>query len=735
MRRALVWGGGVLATLAVLFVVFLRPVFVPAFDGTSYLQNGARYDVRVMRDSFGVPHVYGKRDEDVAFGLAYAHAEDDFATIQQSLMTSRGRLALVDNQSPRLFNALTQAVGLGRWFAVEGGDPAITDYLVQLLRVRARIDGQMKANLAKGLISHKTRDVLAAYADGINLYAAEHPDRVVPGFKGVSADDIAAGFVFFTPLFFGLERHIGEMFGPERARELSIPQGAGSNAMAVAPARSADGATRLLINSHQPYKGPLAWYEVRVKSEEGWDLAGGTFPGTPFVLHGFGPKFGWANTVNNPDLADVYVLTVNPDNANQYKFDGAWRDFERSEAEIELRILGPLAIRVKRDVLWSVHGPVIQRPHGTYALRYATMDKINQVEAYYRINKADGYDAFVKALALQAIPSLNYTFADRTGRIAYIYNAVFPKRDPAYDWQKYLPGDTSRALWQGYLPFESSVPRVVSPKSGFVYNANNTPFSATALADNLKPADFSPTQGIETRETNRCLRLFEQLDADTSITREEFAQIKYDKRYSTRSELAKLIGRIKAMDFSKEKDASELQKAQALLAAYDLSTEASNRGAALAIMVGLPVVVPTFQGKPEGDILASMRAAIATLNEHYGRLDPAWGEVNRFRRGKIDAPASGGPDVLRDFESDIVPQADGKFEARKGDTLYYFVEWDKAGRVRGEGIHQFGSATLDQTSPHYADQAEIFLKEQVKPIWLDEAELKKNLKREYRPGR
>jgi penicillin amidase/acyl-homoserine-lactone acylase len=734
MRRALVWGGGVLALLTVAFVVFLRPTILPSFDGASYLKNGAKYDVRILRDTFGVPHVYGTRDEDVAFGLAYAHAEDDYATIQQSLMTSRGRLALVDNQTPRLINALTSAVGLGRWFEVSGGDPAVTDYLVRLLRVRERL-GAVKDNLADGRLSSKTREVLQAYADGINLYAAEHPDRVVAGFKGVDSDDIMAGFVFFTPLFFGLERHLGELFGPERAHELSIPKGAGSNAMAVSPARSADGATRLLINSHQPYTGPLAWYEARVKSGEGWDLVGGTFPGTPFILHGFGPKHGWASTVNNPDLADVYVLTLNPDNANQYRFDGAWRDFERSEAEIELRVLGSIAIRVKRDVLWSVHGPVIQRPHGTYALRFATMDKINQVEGYYRINKADGYDAFVKALEMQAIPSLNYTFADQTGRIAYIYNAVFPKRDPTYDWQKYLPGDTSRTLWSEYLPFASAVPRVVSPKAGFVYNANNTPFAATAVAENLKAADFAPAQGIETRETNRCLRLFELLDADTSITREEFRAIKYDKTYSTRSELAKLIARIKAMDFSKEADAAELQKVQSLLASYDLSTDAENRSAALAIMVGLPVVVPTFQGKPEGDILASMRAAIATLNKHYGRLDPKWGEVNRFRRGAIDAPANGGPDVLRDFESDIVPQADGKFEARKGDTLYYFVEWDKAGKVSAEGIHQFGSATLDKTSPHYADQAAIFLREEVKPIWLDEAELRKHLEREYRPGR
>lgn len=735
MRRGLIWGGGVAALLVAAFAVLLRPTIVAPFDGTPFLKNGEKYDVRIMRDTFGVPHVYGRRDEDVAFGLAYAHAEDDFATIQQSLMTSRGRLGLVDNQAPRLVNALTQAVGLDAWFETSGGDPAVTDYLVQLLRVRKRIDGQMKENIADGRISRKARDVLAAYADGINLYAAQHPDRAVHGFNGVGADDIAAGFVFFTPLFFGLDRHIRELYEPERQHELSIPQGAGSNAMAVSPVRSADGATRLLINSHQPYAGPLAWYEARLKSEEGWDLAGGTFPGTPFILHGFGPNHGWANTVNNPDLADVYVLTVNPDNPNQYKFDGAWRDFRREEVEIQLRVLGPIAIRVKRDVLWSVHGPVIQRPHGTYALRYATIDKINQVEAYYRINKADGFGAFVKALEMQAIPSLNYTFADSQGRIAYIYNAVFPKRDPAFDWQKYLPGDTSRTLWDEYLPFAQAVPRVVDPKAGFVYNANNTPFAATAAEENLKAEAFSPAQGIETRETNRCLRLFELLNADSSITREEFRAIKYDKMYSTRSELAKLIARIATMDFSKEADAAALAQAQALLKTYDLSTDAENRGAALAIMVGLPVVVPTFQGKPEGDIPTAMRAAIATLTTHYGRLDPKWGEVNRFRRGAIDAPASGGPDVLRDFESDIIPQADGRFEARKGDTLYYFVEWDKAGKVSAEGIHQFGSATLDTTSPHYADQAPIFLREETKPIWLDEAELRRHLEREYRPGR
>lgn len=726
-HRTLGWFGIAVSVVLLAIAIFLQPTVLIYFDGAPYKDLGQKYDVRILRDTYGVPHVYGTTDKDVAFGLAYAHAEDDFATIQQSLMTSRGQLSIVDNQSPRLMNALTQSIGLGRWYDTPGADPAITDYLVQLLRVRQRLDDGYDT------ISPQTFAVLSAYADGINLYAAQHPEKVAAGFRAVSGRDIAAGFVFFTPLFFGLERHIRDLFEPTRQYELSTGQGGGSNAMAVAPSRSADGATRLLINSHQPYTGPLAWYEARVKSQEGWDLAGGVFPGSPFILHGFGPRHGWANTVNTPDLADVYVLTINPDNKNQYKFDGAWKDLERSEAVIELRVLGPITITVKRDVLWSVYGPVIERPHGTYAIRYATMDHVDQVDEYYALNKATGLASFLDALKMQAIPSQNYTFADADGHIAYIYNAVFPKRDPAYEWNKYVAGNTSRTLWKEYLPFDAT-PKVIDPPSGFVFNANNLPFMATALADDLKPEAFSPTLGIETRVTNRGLRLEELLSADTSITAEDFRTIKFDKAYSTRSELAKLIVEVVAADFSKEADATELRQAQEILRGFDMTTKAESRGAALAVIMGLPVVAPTYAGKPRGDYLPALRAAIKTLHAHFGRLDPRWEEVNRFRRGVIDEGTGGGPDVLRAIEAGLEPGADGKFEANKGDTLVYFVTWDK-GRVSAQSIHQFGSATLDASSPHYADQARMYLREQMKPVWLSESDVQLNLEREYRPGR
>jgi penicillin amidase/acyl-homoserine-lactone acylase len=719
-------GALVLAAIAAVFA-FLSPGWTPAFDPTPHLGLADKYDARIRRDAWGIPHVYGRRDADVAFGLAYAHAEDDFETLQFTTMVSKGRLSALDTQAPRLANIATHALGLGRWFETKGLDPLLADVLGQMMQLRPKIDARYESGIPADV-----RAVIEAYADGLNYYAATHPSQTRRGFSPVSGKDVAAGFMFFTPFFFGLERQISDLYGPGRPLPVSAEEQGGSNAMAVAPRRSADGHTRLLINSHQPYTGPLAWYEVRLKSDEGWDMAGGVFPGSPFILHGFGPKLGWANTTNAPDLLDLYLLTVNPDNPNQYKHDGAWKTFEREEARVEMRIAGPVTITARQTILRSVYGPVIQRPHGTYAFRYAGHDRVNQVEQYFRQNKAQDFGQFMAALRLQAIPSQNYVYADATGRIAYVYNGLFPKRDPRFDWQKILPGDTSKTLWTEYLPFEAT-PQVIDPPSGYVFNANNSPFSATAKADNLKPEQFDKTMAVETRMTNRGLRLFEQLDADPAITAEAFRTYKFDKRYSPHSAMAQLIPLLLALDVNGD---PLLDKGKAVLRAYqaDMTAEATNRGTALATMTGLPIVLPTFFGKPMGDPLTHFRAAAQSLQKTFGRLDPEWQEVNRFRRGPIDAGTGGGQDVLRAVESTLTVGPDGRFEANKGDTLVYFVDWAPDGTMSAEGVHQFGSATKDASSPHYADQAEMFLAEKTRPVWFTEAQLRANVRADYRPG-
>ncbi|HEY7515222.1 MAG TPA: penicillin acylase family protein, partial [Vicinamibacteria bacterium] len=283
-----------LVTLVAASVVFMAILVVlappePRPRLAQWRAAGADRDVRILRDTWGVPHVYGKTDADAAYGLAWAHAEDDFETIQSRLLAARGRLA--------------SEVG-------SGGAPS--DYVVALLRVRETVDAKYATDLSSG-----TRAVCEAYAEAINRYAALHPGQALPALYPVTGKDVVAGFVQALPFFFDFDKVLQELMGDARVRPVSRKQATtaasteatdgprGSNTIAVAPSRSADGFTRLAVNSHQPWDGPFAWYEAHVRSEEGWDMAGGVFPGAPVILHGHNRDLGWAFVVNQPDLADV----------------------------------------------------------------------------------------------------------------------------------------------------------------------------------------------------------------------------------------------------------------------------------------------------------------------------------------------------------------------------------------------------------------------------------------------
>jgi len=680
-------------------------------DPASLIAKAAQYNARIERDNFGVPHISGPRDADVAFGMAFAHAEDDFTTIQQVALAVRGQYA-----------------------ATEGPKAAVTDYLVRLFRVWETVDAKYERDLPPDL-----RRVVEAYADGVNYYAALHPGDVMRGLLPFTGKDVVAGFVFKLPFFYGLDHVLLQLNSPASGRAISKsgkdaflvtdnPLPVGSNAVAVAPSRSADGATRLLVNSHQPYSGPVSWYEAVLDSGEGWHVAGGFFPGSPFMLHGHNAHLGWANTVNGPDLVDVYKLTINPANPNQYKLDGQWRDFQKSDAKLRVKIWGPLVWTVHREVLYAEQGPVMKTARGVFAIRYAGMGEVRAPLQYFRLNKAANLEEWRGAMRLQAIPSLNYVYADAKGNIGYIYNGAFPVRKEGVDWQGELPGDRSDLIWRSYLPFDKE-PQIWNPPSGFVFNSNNTPFHATAPAGDLKPEDFSPTLGIQTDMTNRAWRAMETYGADPHISAEAFHAYKYDLAYSDRSPEAEAFRGILAADPGQD---AGLRQAHDILQHWDSKTNVANRGAALAILTMEPVVRARLEGKAPKPPLEALREAAQTLKTHFGRIDPEWGQVNRLRRGTLNLAIDGGPDIFRGVYGEKQP--DGTLTAMAGDTFVMFVTWDKAGTLSSESIHQFGSATLDTKSPHYADQAPLFVAMKTKPVWFDQAQLAGHVEADYHPG-
>jgi penicillin amidase/acyl-homoserine-lactone acylase len=672
----------------------------------SLIAQAARYHARIQRDHFGVPHISGPTDADVAFGLAFAHSEDDFATIQDAALIARGQFA-----------------------SVRGASGAVPDYLIRLLKVRETVTAHYDTDLPADV-----RAVMSAYADGVNYYAAIHPEKVARGLLPMTAQDVAAGFVFRTPFFYGLDHVFGKINSPAQKTSRapttaflmtgSLP--IGSNGIAVAPSKSADGATRLLVNSHQPYAGPVAWYEAVLDSGEGWHVAGGFFPGSPFMLHGHNAHLGWANTVNAPNLSTVYRLEVNPANPDQYRLDGEWKNFEKGDAAIRVKIWGPLIWTVHRPILWSVQGPVFNTDHGTFAVRYAGMDEVRQSLQYYRLNKAANRDEWLAAMRLQALPSINYIYADEKGNIGYIYNGEFPVRAEGTDWTQIQPGDRSDLIWQGYLPFDR-VPQVWNPSSGYVFNSNNTPFEATAAQDDLKANDFSPAMGIQSDMTNRAYRAEETFGADPAISAEAFRNYKFDIAYSERSSVAREIAEVAKIDPGSDGD---LVAAQALLKSWDRRTNVASRAAALAVLMSTEAA--HSDSHPDVPPIDALRHAIKTLRTHFGRIDPEWGQVNRIRRGRVDLAIDGGPDTYRAVYG--AAQPDGILNAVAGDTLIMFVSWDKAGTLASESINQFGSATLDSHSPHYADQTPLFVAMKTKPVLFTMSQLAGNVEADYHPG-
>lgn len=709
MRKALIL---LCITMIVSVVINIFAYLPDSVDQQKLIDAAQQYDVRIIRDEFGVPHIYGKRDADAAFGLAFAHAEDDFATIEDVILATRGTLA-----------------------AVKGKDAAKTDYLIQLMGVWEAVDQGFEANL-----SQHTKEIAQAYADGINLYAVQNPDQVSQYTLPVTAKDLIAGFTFKLPLFYGFDKVLGDLFDPNQARQLAIygenalqvtakhqPE-LGSQGVAIAPFRSSDGKTRLLVNSHQPLTGPVAWYEARIHSEQGWDMAGSTFPGSPVILHGHNRHLGWSNTVNKPDLVDVYQLTLNPDNQNQYWLDNEWHDLEQDNAAIVVKFFGPLRWTFNESLYHSAHGPVLKLEHGTFALRWAGMGEMRTLEQYIALNKATSQEQFEKALAMGTQPSINYVYADAKGNIAHYYNAMFPNRLEGWNWQNDLPGDRSDLIWKDYLPF-TSIPKTVNPASGFVFNANNTPFVSSVGVGQPKQEEFSQTMGIETKMTNRAYRLRRLLDETDTISADQFRRIKYDLAYDPDLPGVKALLAFLNSDLPAGND--DISDAFELLRQWDLTTNVDNRHAALATLTFEPLL--DFRHYEEvPDLVASLRNAKDYLLKHFGRIDPVYGDVNRLRRGNKEWPVDGAADILRAVYTEAEESTGKRFNIA-GDSYIMFVEWDSNGQVSSTSSHSFGSATLDQSSPHYADQTPLFINMQEKPVRMELADLLKHATRDYSP--
>ena len=714
-------------TKSIVFVALLGALAgcVEKFSPSEYLALGNQYDVVIERDHLGVPHIMGERDVDAAFGFAYAQSEDNWQIIHDSVAFYRGTNA-----------------------AEKGKDAAIIDFLIKWLGIWDTIESDYETKL-----SAPTRAYIDAFADGVNYYAALHPEDTNRNIFPITGKDVVAGYMLRHLLFYGFDSVLAEILGEERQHSISWgpksdgaskgiqPQGVtmnnvpvGSNAFAVSPHFSTDGATRLAINSHQPTTGPVAWYEAHVQSNEGLNIMGGLFPSSITIGVGFTENIGWGATVNKPDLVDVYVLDTDPNDPMRYRLDGEWKTLEVRDLDVDVKIFGFFNWTSTQEGLRSVHGPVLQTDHGTYAIRYAGMNELRQVEQWLAMNKAETLEDWRNAMRMQAFASFNFVYADREGNTMFVHNSLTPNRLAGYDWTEYLPGDDSSLIWDSYMPFDD-LPQVINPQSGYLHSANQSPFRVTGADDNPDISQYRIEDGFPTRMTNRADRGLELFAELGPISEEEFSAIKHDKSFSKNSRAMAFLQTAIDVDLSEQpvEIATKYTEAQRLIAEWDRETDVNNRSAALSACVIGTEWLAEQKGLPAPNAFEELKLCADRLMAKTGRIDPLWGDVSRHVRGDLNLAVGGGPDTLRAiYGLDI--NDDGYLTNVAGDGLYYLLSWDARGQQKIRGVHQFGSATLDATSPHYDDQAQDYVDEVLHDPLFNAALREPLIQRRYKPG-
>lgn len=331
-------------------------------------------NITIARDTFGVPHIFAPTDAEAAYGLAWAHAEDDFEHIQHNLLAAQGRLG-----------------------EVLGKEGVLFDFALKFLGIDTLVEQRYETDLTETF-----RKVIDGYVQGINAYAMAHPQEVlIKNALPFSGQDVIKGYVLSLSLMSGVGMTL-KAIKENRFEEFFAPNDQGSNAMAIAPSRTEDGKTWLLINSQQPIEGRFAWYEAHIYSEEGWNIIGGLFPGGVTIFVGANEHLGWAHTINYHNFGDVYKMQTKPSNQKYYKYEGAWKKFGSRKIALKVKLAG-LKIGVKKKVLDSEYGFVFKTIHGWYAIRFPVYNDIRMAEQWYRMNKAQNFEEFEFALKMLAL--------------------------------------------------------------------------------------------------------------------------------------------------------------------------------------------------------------------------------------------------------------------------------------------------------------------------------------------
>ena len=682
----------------------LRAIFFILISCSIFSQNVDVNNIEIIRDNYGVPHIYSNTDKELAYGLAWAHSEDDFKTIQEAYLAG---------------NAL-----LSKHIGLRG---APVDFLTQLIQSEEVIDSLFET------IDKKFIEVAEGYAQGINRYAELNPEKVlVKKLFPITPKKMLK--YSFLQLFISSEgdRAIRAIFENDfeslnfqRRNEL------GSNLFSFSTKKTNNGETYMAVNTHQPLDGPTSWYEAHLESNEGTSIIGATFAGAPCILTGSNKNLAWTHTVNRPDKTDIFQLEMVKNSKRKYYFDNKVLKLKKYRGKAFINILG-IPIRVSKKYYSSVYGPTLKNKTGFFSVRTGSLFKVRALEQWWKMNKAISFDEFYSILEMNEIPGYNIGYADKDDNIFYISNGLIPIRNDKFKGTGVLPGNTSETLWTDYYKTHE-LPQVINPESGYIYNANHSPFKSTSIDENPNPNDFASNMGFETFDNNRSTRIFELVESYKSIDYEDFKKIKYDNKFPTPFNY-NFMDVNKIMDM-KPNDYPEIADLIKQIQNWDRSTDAASTGAGAYAMFYYTLADKyfyksyydrNFSKSLIADCLVEVKKR---MKKYFNSTIIKLGDFQKLIRGGKEIPIFGMPDVITAMNAS--KYKDGKVQVTHGESYIQLVKFSSKG-TEIESIISYGSSD-NEDSPHYNDQMEKYSKFQTKKMSFDRDWVLNNSKRIYNP--
>lgn len=693
--------------------------------------------VTIIRDNWGIPHIYGKSDADAVFGLLYAQCEDDFKRVEMNYVEKLGRLAEVNGEKDLYNDLLIRMI-------IDSTD-AIKDY----------------KNSPAWL-----KQLLNAYADGINYYLYKHPEtkpalltRFQPWYPllwtdgSIGAIDIADITV----------NELKNFYSGEPAITASVTSGeidplpGGSNGFAIAPAKTASGNAILYINPHVTfYFRP----EVAVESEQGLHAYGAVTWGQFFIYQGFNEHCGWMHTSSYSDVADTYAeKIIQKENAFFYAYDGKSRPV--IQKKITLKYLSNNSLISKTiNTYYTHHGPVMANRNGSWISVKANNRSIRGIIQSWERTKAKGLADFKKSMELLANTSNNTVYADDKGNISYWHGNYMPERDPKLNWLHPVDGSTSKTEWKGIHRLPELI-QVHNPATGWIQNCNSTPFTVSG-SSSPKKENF-PVYMAPNGENFRGITAAKILGNTNQYTIDKVIASGYDTYLSAFDILLPAL--LKAYE-NKKTDLfyQPLEKVVSLLADWDLRSSESSVATTVAIEWGQKLWPTIVKGTGHPDespdivektkrfasaasaetLLDALSVTIHELTEKFGAWQKPWGEINRFQRLSGDLKETfddAQPSIpsgfaastwgcLPSFVSRTTPQTKLRY-GYSGNSFICAVEFGK--KIKAKSLLA-GGESGDVHSKHFKDQAEMYTRGRFKEVLFYKDDVLKHAENTYHPG-